>query len=580
MSEMSSLVNRFHSVKWLHIAMFFILGVTAACGLMYEYMLSSYAARVLGSMEKVIFTVILLMILAMGAGAAWIPRIVKNNYYGFALIESLITISGSLSIVLVSVSHGFGYILPQIIAETYNIPVSEIGGYGVINILKEIISFTPYLMAIIIGLLVGAEIPLMAEIRQDQSSESLTNNTGTMYGVDYVGAFFGGMLWIYYLCSIQISASAVVIASTNLLVGILFIVIFRKNITKWKTLLIMNILAVSSVIFVFNYGWDVERWSEQLLYKDKIVFSKNTEYQRFVITKRDFDEESPEYRVYINGNTQFSSSDEGIYHSMLVTPAMLAAKSHSRVLVVGGGDGLAVRNILRWNPESVTLLDLDHEFIGFFKSPYVVDYKAVNLPLLEMNEYSFSDKRVNFVFGDAYLTADQLIQDGEVFDVIIIDLPDPNHPALAKLYSTVFYDKMKFLLSDEGVIVAQSTSPYNAHETFMSIKKTMEHHVFEKVEQYHVNVPSFGEWGFTIAKKDGTSPKKAIEAASTQYPDDFFTTKDFVLSAFNFGKNFYANYDNIEVNYVDSLAIYNYHQKNWYKFMGTFRTDSVSQESK
>ena len=574
-----NLLNTIKGITLKDVKIFIILGVIAACGLMYEYMLSSYAARVLGSTEKVIFTVILYMLLAMGIGAAVIPRYVKNNYNGFAIIESIIAIVGSLSIVAVSLSHGIGYVLPAIMAETYNAPISEIGGYGLVSGITAFISITPYVIAVIIGLLVGAEIPLMTNIRQDSASEQLENNMGTMYGVDYVGAFIGGMLWLYVLHALKISDSAVIIASSNLAVGFIFIIAFRRKITAWKRIFSLNIIALLSILFVHSYGWDVERWSEQLLYKDKIVYQSNTEHQKFVITKRELKGEEPRYRFYINGATQIASTDEAIYHSMLVSPAMLAADATTlandmNVLIVGGGDGLALRNALDWNPKSVTLLDLDAKVIDFFTRPKIIDGNVVNKQLLELNQFAFQDPRVSVVFGDAFLSADKLIQEDRQFDVIIIDLPDPNHPDLSKLYSTVFYDKMNFLLSSEGSIVVQSTSPYNAKETFHCIKKTMEEHSFNNVEQYHVNVPSFGEWGFTIAKKNGESPKSSIAKASEIYPDDRFSSKELILGSFNFGKNFYDGYDKIKVNYIDSIAIYEYHEKNWRELTGNYRTDS------
>lgn len=561
------------------LGIFLIMGAIGACGIMYEFMLSSYTARVLGSTEKVIFTVVLYMFLAMGIGAAILPRFVKNHYNGFVIIEFLIAISGSISILLVSISNGIGYVLPAIMAETFRIPVSEIGGHGLIANFTHIISLTPYVVAIIIGLFVGAEIPIMTNIRQDGMDKQLKNNMGTMYGVDYAGAFIGGMLWLYALHTLRISDSAVVISSLNVGVGLICMIAFRRKITAWKTIFTLKLISVLCVIFVYNYGWSVERWSEQLLYKDKIMYQSNTENQKFVITKRELEDEDPQYIFYINGSTQTASTDEAIYHSMLVSPAMLASGATSfhdkDVMIVGGGDGLALRNALTWNPKSVTLLDMDGEIIDFFTNPRMDEEtgQIVNKPLLELNDFAFQDPRVQVILGDAFLSADRLIRERKQFDVIIVDLPDPNHPDLTKLYSTVFYDKVNFLLSDDGVVVVQSTSPYSAKETFQCVKKTMEENSFSNVEQYHVNVPSFGEWGFTISRKDGKSPKEVIAQNKMDYPDDAFSTKELILGSFNFGKNFYNDYDNIKVNYIDTIVIYQYHEKNWQHMTGTYRTD-------
>jgi spermidine synthase len=183
---------------------------------------------------------------------------------------------------------------------------------------------------------------------------------------------------------------------------------------------------------------------------------------------------------------------------------MMASARHDNILIIGGGDGLALRDVLTWNPKLVILLDLDEELVDFFTHPNSAnDNKA----FIKMNGGAFSDPRVQTIFGDAWLGVDLLIAEGKRFDAIIVDLPDPNHPDLNKLYSTGFYNKLRHVLTGDGALVVQSTSPYHAKRTFLSIGKTIEASGFSQVDQYHANVPSFGEWGWTIAVPLGAAPK-------------------------------------------------------------------------
>ncbi|MCK5191365.1 MAG: hypothetical protein KAR12_15075, partial [Methylococcales bacterium] len=170
---------------------------------------------------------------------------------------------------------------------------------------------------------------------------------------------------------------------------------------------------------------------------------------------------------------------------MLTYPALAASARHDKILIIGGGDGLAVRDVLRWNPQQVTLLDLDSGLIELFKTPIIEKGKVVNQRLIAANHDAFNDKRVHTIFGDAFISIDALIREQQMFDTVIIDLPDPSHPDLNKLYSTRFYHKVFNVLAGDGAMVVQSTSPYHAKDTFISIGKTIKHADFKHVQQYH-----------------------------------------------------------------------------------------------
>ncbi|MDH5219153.1 MAG: spermidine synthase, partial [Gammaproteobacteria bacterium] len=252
-----------------------------------------------------------------------------------------------------------------------------------------------------------------------------------------------------------------------------------------------------------------------------------------------------------------------IYHSMLVYPAMAASARHDKVLIIGGGDGLALRDVLKWNPDNVVLVDLDERIIDFFSEPYYSGSDIINEPLLALNGGALKDPRVEVKIGDAFLIVDQLLQTQSRFDTIIVDLPDPNHPDLNKLYSARFYSKLLHLLAGDGAISVQSTSPFHAPEAFKSIGKTMNFAGFENVEQYHANVPSFGEWGWTIATPLGQPPKQRLEALKVMPQEDEWLSKELILGAFAFGKDFYDDINTIKINRLNSTVLYDYHRQGW-----------------
>jgi spermidine synthase len=229
------------------------------------------------------------------------------------------------------------------------------------------------------------------------------------------------------------------------------------------------------------------------------------------------------------------------------------------VLIVGGGDGLALRDVLSWQPKNVTLLDLDRELVEFFKYETAT---AENKIFITMNKNSLSDPRVETIYGDAWLSVDRLIEQGKRFDTIIVDLPDPSHPDLNKLYSTGFYDKLRNVLAGDGAMVVQSTSPYHAKRTFLSIGRTIAAAGFGKVDQYHANVPSFGEWGWTIAVPHGLSPQARIEAFAGPMPENWATLA-VIKASFVFGRNYFADRDKIMINTPRSSTIYRYHMLDW-----------------
>ncbi|MFV2060268.1 MAG: polyamine aminopropyltransferase [Gammaproteobacteria bacterium] len=552
------------------------MAILAACGLIYEYLLAHYAGRILGAVETTIYAMIGIMIVAMGIGA-FTAKWIKNPFTGFTWLEVTIALLGSSSILIMATMTALIYTLPHWLHELYDIHPSVLLQGGAIETLKEISFYTPYITGFILGLMIGMEIPLIARVRETIHQQHLVHNTGTIYGADYIGAGIGAAIWVTVCLQIPIMVAAVATAAANILVGIIFLIRYRKRINKLPALIIAH-LVVTGVIIILAFSG--AKWLEQMnyaLFEDEPVYTKVTPYQHLTITQRIVGQGLDKVTsLYINGRLQFSSSDEHIYHSLLTYPALLTSARHDKILVIGGGDGLAVRDILKWNPKSITLIDLDTDMVNLFRGNDSDLPDKIKTTLLTLNENSLNDSRVTIINNDAFLEVEKLVSQQQHFDTIIVDLPDPSHPDLNKLYSDFFYARLKELLSGDGVIAIQSTSPYHAQQAFISIGKTLRSVGF-KTEQYHANVPTFGEWGWTIGTVHGQMASQRIANSATLPVTDPWISKEQLLAAFVFAPSFYQFADDVMVNKLGSRVIYNYHQAAWGKLDGVFYSNPAQQ---
>ncbi|WP_016956935.1 polyamine aminopropyltransferase [Catenovulum agarivorans] len=563
-------------LKLLDSLLILIMAVLAGCGLIYEYLLSHYAGRVLGAVEHAIFATIGIMIVSMGFGA-FAARKIRDEFTGFAWLELFICLVGASSILLIAGAIGFTFHLPQIITDTFNLPADVLPRGGWVEDIHHIARYLPYVSAACLGFFIGIEIPLIARVREALYQKHLTHNAGTVYGADYLGAGIGAALWIGWMMAIDINQAAVITASTNLLIGFLILILFWQKIA-WRLLLTCcQIFMLGFVIVLSIYGQNWMQSFTDMLYRDQVVLQQQTQYQQIVLTERnvavgDNQHTKSILQLYLNGRLQFSSMDEHIYHEILVHPAMAAAAQHNKVLLVGGGDGLAVREILKWPVKQVDMLELDPMMIELFQQPAQFVPTRLAQQISQLNQNALNDARLNIIHADAFNQVDVLVAKQQIYDVIIVDLPDPNHPDLNKLYSNHFYTRLQQLLNADGVLVVQSTSPYHAQQAFLSIGKTVADAGFTAVEQYHQNVPSFGQWGWTIAVKQGLAVRQRLEKqfANQQILDvpTQWLTWPLVFASFEFPKGFYADYANIKVNYLGSQQLFNYHDLAWRKQQG------------
>ena len=553
------------------------MAVLAGCGLVYEYLLSHYAGRVLGVMESTIYTMIGLMIVAMGLGA-FAARKVRCAFNGFVYLELIIALLGASAILIIGGLIAITQILPHIIADMFTLPPDMLPQGGIFNTLRFLATNSPYFFGVVVGFFIGMEIPLIARIREQIHGQHLANNLGTIYGADYIGAGLGAAIWVIFLLSIDISQAAALTASLNIIAGACFVVRYWQHLHWRKTFIGLHVVLAVMIWIMFNYG---NQWLNQmnsLLYLDKVVHVQKTHYQQLTFTERlmGFNGSEPNngqaqksvINFYLNGRLQFSSIDEHIYHDYLVVPVLAGSARHDNILIIGGGDGLALRDVLKYSPKQVTLIDLDSDLIDIFQSPEKHLGASLAQKISYLNEKSLQDDRVTILRSDAFITLNDLLRTGQVFDAIIVDLPDPSHPDLNKLYSVNFYARLKQLLAGDGLIAIQSTSPYHAKASFISIGKTLKAANFPHVQQYHDNVPSFGEWGWTIASKMGASPLERLNKLEQLLVTPTWLNLDLLKAAFIFPNDFYKYEANIDINTLGSHTLYQLHQQAWQNQQG------------
>ncbi len=559
-----------------------IMAVLAACGLIYEYLLSHYAGRVLGAVETAIYAMIGLMIVSMGLGA-FAARWCKEPFTAFAWLEGIIALTGMSAVLVIAGLLALTGTLPQTLTAIFNLPDGTVlDGYLLRN-LNDAARLTPYVAGFILGFMIGMEIPLIARVRQQVYGKFLENNAGTIYGADYIGAGVGAAIWVSFMLSMDITQAAILTALLNVIAGALFLWRYYDKIAKRRALIVFHVILLGLLLLLAQKG---QLWMKQftnVLYKDQVIYATQTKYQHITVTER-FVAADKELitDLYLNGRLQFSSADEHIYHAMLVTPAMAASRRHDKVLIIGGGDGLALRNVLDWSPKQVTLIDLDPQLVALFSEQSQWQDPAqerINKRMVALNKQAFSDPRVKVIFADAFLEIESLISQSQTFDTIIIDLPDPNHPDLNKLYSDFFYARIKTLLNGDGALVIQSTSPFHAKRAFQAIGKTVSAAGFANVEQYRQNVPSFGEWGWTIATKVGQSASKRIDNLSELPLKDGWSTLPLLRASFAFPDGFYSNINEIKVNYLGSGVLFDYHYQAWRVEQGLYYQTQPQQQN-
>jgi spermidine synthase len=492
--------------------------VIATCGLIYELLAGTLASYVLGDSIAQFSIIIGLYLFAMGIGS-WLSGFIDKDLAGrFIEVEIAVAVLGGFSAPLLFLSF------------------SRLSYFNVIL----------YLVVTGIGVLVGLEIPLLMRILKDQLE--FKELVSRVLAFDYIGALVASLLFPLFL------VPHLGLNRTSMLFGML-----NAGVALWGTWLMLplmrgnvNFLRIKAIVVLvllvigFIKADSLTAMAEDALFVDNIIYTQTTPYQRIVVTKG-----KTGYSLFLNGNLQFNSFDEHRYHEALVHPAMMAyGAAPKRILVLGGGDGLALREILKYpSVESVQLVDLDPAMTGLAKK----------LPALEeLNRHSFEDPRVTVTNADAFVWLNQT--QIEPFDVAIVDFPDPNNFALGKLYTTRFYQLLRSKLKPDSAVVIQCTSPLMARQSYWCIIKTLEAVGFT-VKPYQTTVPSFGIWGYALAKlQPFDEPKIVPENIELKYLNNESMPLLFSFTADT------ARIDDVEINRLDNQALVRYYEAEWRRF--------------
>ncbi len=497
-------------------ALYLNVFVVAICGLVYELLAGTLGSYLLGDSVTQFSLVIGLYLSAMGVGA-WLSRRVETDLARrFVEIELAVAVVGGLSAPVLFVAFG------------------------------HLAHFQLVLLAFVfaIGMLVGLELPLLMRLLEGQLE--LKDIVSRVLTFDYIGALAAALMFPLVLVPhIGLVRSSLVMGTANAAVALWGTWLLAPRIGKKRVIAIRirAMLVLVGLLIGIGVADVFTTWAEDELYVDPIVFSENTPYQRIVVTQG-----KAGFQLFLNGNLQFSSADEYRYHASLVHPPMLAADGPpKRVLVLGGGDGLALREILAYpSVEAVTLVDLD---------PAMPALARTFPPLVALNRSAFIDRRVTLVSDDAAVWLDA--RAGQ-WDVIVVDFPDPNTFALGKLYTKAFYRRLLGHLAPGGAVSVQATSPLFARKSYWCVIETMRAAGFV-VRPYQVAVPSFGVWGFALAKRTEFAAPTAIPNVALRYLNGSALASMFDIPADMMPVP-------VEINQLDNQALVRYYEREWRKY--------------
>ncbi len=470
---MSHDFDRAGSARPVEVALLASVFIVAACGLVYELAAGTLASYLLGDSILQFSTVIGTYLFAMGLGS-YLSRFFERQLIAhFLRIELLVGLVGGLMPALL-------FALQSLAAPSFR--------------------FALYSMVLLVGILVGLEIPLVMRILKQQlrgsgaERQGLKNLVSQVLTFDYLGALAVSIAFPLLLVpQLGLIRTGVLFGLLNAGVAVWALWLFRGQLRQLSVHTASCAFVVLALLAALAGADRITTWAEDRFYADSVLYSETSGYQRVVVTSS-----KQGVRLFLNGNLQFHSRDEYRYHEALVHPAMAAHGAPRQVLVLGGGDGMAVREVLKYaSVERVTLVELDPHMTQLFSTQ----------PLLrQLNADSLLSPKLRIVNADAFAW---LEQNADSFDVIVVDFPDPTNFSIGKLYTSSFYRLIDQHLNASGYAVVQTTSPLIARKSFWTVATTIEAAGLATTP-YHAHVPSFGEWGFMLASRRPYSLPSAL----------------------------------------------------------------------
>jgi spermidine synthase len=497
---------------WLLLVAVFVI---ATCGLIYELVAGTLASYLLGDSVTQFSTIIGVYLFSMGIGSFLSKYFNNNLLQWFIRIELLVGLIGGFSAGLLFL------VFP--LASSFRV------------ILYALVSIT--------GILVGLEIPLLMRILKEKVE--FKELVSQVFTFDYIGALLASLIFpLLFVPHLGLIRTSLLFGMMNVGVGWYLAHYFMRGLRHGMALKATAIFLLLAELVAFVFSENIMSYSETMTYNDQVVYATSSPYQRIVITRN-----KRELRLFLNGNLQFSSADEYRYHEALVHPALSSVSHPANILILGGGDGLAAREILKYpQVQKITLVDLDATMTRLFSTQEI---------LKEINQSSLLNKKVQVHNTDAFVW---LRNNKELFDAIVIDFPDPSSFSIGKLYSTVFYQLIKKALYPDGVVAVQSTSPYVAPKSFWCIDTTLRS-VGMFTRAYHNFVPSFGEWGYILA-----TPSYKKEWFVSFPPTLKYLNTATLQQMFIFPEDMKAHQP-LETNKLNNQALVNYFEEEWSNYL-------------
>ncbi|MCW2958617.1 MAG: Spermine synthase [Solirubrobacterales bacterium] len=443
----------------------------ATCGFVYELVIIAMGTYLVGNSVEQVSFVLAAFVSSMGLGSLLSKPLLRAPALAFATVECLIALAGGLSAMALYASFAW----------------------------LDVYEPAMFVLAAFVGLLVGCEIPLLMALLQRVRRQEAGASIADLLAADYLGAVVAGIGFPLVLLPTLGQIDAALAAGVlNLAAGAAVLWLVSPQLPR----LTRRLLAVALLVVLAVLGGAallasrLEVSARQALYDDPIVVAERTSYQEIVLTQS---LAGGDVRLFLNGDLQFSSKDEYRYHEALVHPAM--AGRHARVLVLGGGDGLAMREILRYpDVGAATEVELDGRMLQLARE---------DDRLRRLNRASLDDPRVRTITADAFRWLRDAAPASQ--DVVVVDFPDPDDAAIAKLYSVELYGLVRRVLAPGGRVVVQSGSPYFAQRAYWSVQASMQAAGLA-VSSYHVDVPSFGDWGFHLGATGPAPPPLTLAA--------------------------------------------------------------------
>ncbi|WP_435737935.1 polyamine aminopropyltransferase [Cellulosimicrobium sp. PMB13] len=438
--------------------------LVAVGGIVYELILGTAASYLFGDSVVAFSVATGLTLFGMGLGSLLAPRLQREAGLSFVRNELVLSLLGGASVLVLFWAY----------AQT------------------ELYWPVFVLLSLAIGTAIGVEIPLLVALLKQHGRDESVSLLSRVLALDYFGALAASLLFPFLLLPyLGLVRTAFTVAVLNVVVA-LFMLGRLGHRPRWTALTWVTLVALLGGVAASTW---LETSISARMYTDPVVVQESSAYQRLVVTDYRGD-----VRFYLNDQLQFSSVDEARYHETLAHAAMTSVTAPASVAILGGGDGLLAREVLRYGSvRDVTLVDLD---------PAVTDLARENRLLADLNEHALDDDRVTVVNADAFRWLDET---DASFDVVLVDLVDPSGERVAKLYSQEFYAMVAAHLRPGGAFATQATSTYFTPNAYWQIVSTVRAAAPERaVVPLTVNVPSFGEWGFVLslpgAAAGGTLP--------------------------------------------------------------------------